>query len=50
MVGKEWWISDKWGLGAGISYSKTNISHSAGDFSAKYDSNRIAIVLSVTLD
>lgn len=50
IVGKEWWISKKWGLGAGIAYGKTHLTNNVDSTEEKLDSNRFSIVLSVTFD
>ena len=50
IVGKEWWVSNKWGLGAGISYSKTHLTNNVGTSVEILDSNRFSIILSATFD
>jgi len=50
IAGKEWWISKKWGLGAGITYSKTHLTNKVNETEEKLDSNRFSIMLSVTFD
>lgn len=50
-IGKEWWISKKWGLGISLTYGKTNLTNkpSAG-IVEKLDSNRFGILFNSTLN
>ncbi len=43
-IGKEWWVSSKWALGAALTYSSTSVN-SAGE---QWNSNRFGIMLTGT--
>jgi len=47
-IGKEWWVSNKWGLGVGITYGKTNLTNSAEGISEDMDSNRFGILFNAS--
>ncbi len=50
-AGKEWWISKNWGLGAGITYTKTALtSKPSSGVEEKFDSSRFAIVFTATFN
>ena len=50
-VGKEWWISKKWGLGVALTYGKTNVNNRpSSGYAEKLNSNRFGIVLNATLN
>jgi hypothetical protein len=49
-VGREWWVSSRWGLGFAITYGKTTVNNKidAGGIE-KMDSNNIGIVFNASL-
>jgi hypothetical protein len=50
-IGKEWLISDKWGMGIALTYMKTNLTNKPDNSSLeRLDSNRFGILLNVTLN
>ncbi|NRF40663.1 outer membrane beta-barrel protein [Pedobacter foliorum] len=50
-VGKEWWVSKKWGLGVAATYGKTSVdSQPSPDLREKLNSNRFGIMFSATLN
>ena len=50
-VGKEWWVSSKWGLGVALTYGKTQLTNSPGDgVKELMNSNNIGILFNVTLN
>ena len=50
-VGKEWWVSKKWGLGVGFTYGKTSLTNEpGGGISEKMNSNRFGIVFNASLN
>jgi hypothetical protein len=50
-IGKEWWISDKWAFGVGLTYGKTNLTNEPiGGTIEKLDSNRFGILFNTTLN
>jgi hypothetical protein len=50
-VGKEWWISKKWGLGVGLTYGKTSLTNEpGGGLTEKMNSNRFGILFNASLN
>ena len=52
-IGKEWWVSKKWGLGVELTYGKTNLTNSPGSssiISEQLDSNNLGILFSATFN
>ena len=50
-VGKEWWISKKWGLGAAITYGKTKLTNTPGGGVEEFmNSNNLGILFNATLN
>ena len=50
-IGKEWWISKKWGLGISLTYGKTNLTNKpSGGIVEKLDSNRFGILFNSTFN
>jgi len=50
-VGKEWWVSKKWGLGIGLTYGKTSLTNEpGGGVSEKLNSNRFGILFNASLN
>lgn len=50
-IGKEWWILKNWGVGLGLSYGKTNLTHQPPNGGQeKLDSNRFGILLNTTFN
>lgn len=50
-VGKEWWVSKKWGLGVALTYGKTNLTNKpSNDVNEKLNSNNIGILFNATLN
>ena len=48
---KEWWIGKKWGLGVGLTYSKTKLTNEPGnEIVEKLNSNRFGILLNATFN
>ena len=47
-VGKEWWVSRKWGLGIALTYGKTFVDEK--DAGEKFNSNRFGILFNATLN
>jgi len=47
-IGKEWWVSSKWGLGVGLTYGKTTLTNSAGGITEDMDSNRIGVLFNAS--
>ena len=47
-VGKEWWVSRKWGLGIALTYGKTFVDRN--DVNEKLNSNRFGILFNATLN
>lgn len=47
-IGKEWWISKKWGLGIGLTYGKTNLTNTDQGISEDMDSNRLGILFNAS--
>ena len=47
-VGKEWWVSRRWGLGIALTYGKTFVDNTAGN--EKLNSNRFGILFNATLN
>jgi hypothetical protein len=50
MIGKEWWVSKKWGLGFGIAYNKTLVRHVLYGQVNRLNSNRFSVMFSATFD
>ena len=49
-VGKEWWVSKRWGLGVALTYGSTNLTNSpGGDIKELMKSNNIGILLNASL-
>ena len=46
-VGKEWWVSKKWGLGIAFTYGKTFVNNAGVE---KLNSNRFGILFNATLN
>jgi len=49
-AGKEFWISKKLGLGAAFTYGKTSLTNTEGSYTEKWKSNRLGVVLQLTID
>lgn len=50
-IGKEWWISRRWGLGFALAYERTKLTNNPpGDVKELIDSNNFGIHLSATFD
>lgn len=50
-IGKEWWVSRKWGLGAAVAYGHTNVdSNPNNTLNEKMNSNRFSIMFNATLN
>lgn len=49
-AGKEFWISKKLGLGAAFTYGKTSLTNTEGSITEKWKSNRLGVVLQLTID
>ncbi|MCL2651426.1 MAG: hypothetical protein FWD60_10445 [Candidatus Azobacteroides sp.] len=50
-VGKEWWISRKWGLGVALTYGSTSVNNRpSSNINEKINSNRFGIVFNATLN
>lgn len=50
-LGKEWWISKRWGLGVAVSYSKSKLTNTlGGSIEELIDSNNFGIVFNATLN
>lgn len=50
-IGKEWWILKNWGVGLGLSYGKTNLTHQPPiGVAEKLDSNRFGILINTTFN
>lgn len=50
-IGKEWWVSRRWGLGAALTYGMTNVNNNVGNgLVEKLNSNRFGIMFNATLD
>lgn len=50
-IGKEWWVSKRWGLGAAITYGKTVLTNTPGNsLEEKIDTNNFGILFSASLN
>lgn len=49
-IGKEWWVSKKWGLGVAATYSKTKLTNTTGNIKEYMDSNNFGILFNATLN
>jgi hypothetical protein len=49
-VGKEWWVSRKWGLGVALTYGKTQLTNRPGGIKELMNSNNFGILFNVTLN
>ena len=49
-IGKEWWISKRWGLGAALTYGKTIVNNSYSGYEENLNSNRISILFNATFN
>lgn len=50
-VGKEWWVSKRWGLGVALSYSKLNVRNEPlGDMVELLNSDNLGIYFNATLN
>ena len=50
-IGKEWWVSKKWGLGIAMTYGKTKLTNSPGLGIKEYmNSNNLGILFNATLN
>jgi hypothetical protein len=49
-IGKEWWVSKKWGLGISFTYGKTNLTNASDGIVEKLDSNRFGILFNSTFN
>jgi hypothetical protein len=49
-IGEEWWVSDNWGLGIGVTYGKTNLTNKFQGDSEDMDSNRFGIMFNTTFN
>jgi hypothetical protein len=49
-AGKEWWLSKKIGLGAAFTYGGTSLTNTEGNITEKWKSNRLGVVLQLTID
>lgn len=48
--GKEFWISNKFALGVALTYGKTSLTSTEGTYTEKWKSNRLGVVLQLTID
>lgn len=49
-IGKEWWVSKNWGLGIGVTYSKTQLTDTPNGEQEKLNSNRFGILFNTTFN
>ena len=50
-IGKEWWVSKRWGLGIAATYGKTKLTNSPGDGIKEHlNSNNVGILFNATLN
>ena len=50
-VGKEWWVSRKWGLGVALTYGKTTLTNGTGSsLEEQLNSSNIGILFNATLN
>ncbi len=50
-VGKEWWVSKRWGLGIAATYGKTKLTNSpGGNIKELMNSNNLGILFNATLN
>ncbi len=50
-VGKEWWVSKKWGLGVALTYGKTKLTNKpGGSVEERMNSNNLGILFNATLN
>ena len=49
-IGKEWWISNRWGLGAAFEYGGTRTKDTMGDYQETWQSHRFGIKFTATLN
>jgi hypothetical protein len=50
-IGKEWWISKKWGIGLSLTYGKTKLTNEpGGGVVEKMNSNRFGVLFNASLN
>ncbi|HEY3370684.1 MAG TPA: hypothetical protein VGK10_07545 [Prolixibacteraceae bacterium] len=50
-MGKEWWVSKNWGLGVGLTYSKTNVNNDPSNGESEVlNSDRFGILFNTTFN
>ena len=50
-IGKEWWVSKRWGLGVALTYGKTKLTNSmSSNQDELMDSNNLGILFSASLN
>ena len=50
-LGKEWWVSKNWGLGVGLTYSKTNVTNEPSNGELEHlNSNQFGILFNTTFN
>ena len=48
--GKEFWIANRFALGAALTYGITSLTSTEGTYTEKWKSNRLGVVLQLTID